>query len=185
MLAYSSVNHAGYVLIGLAAASSAGISAAMFYLLAYAFIVMGAFLVVQYASRAGARERSSIEDYRGFGRRHPVAGGLLALFLFSLAGIPPALSGFWAKYFVFQAGIDAGLTWLVVIGVISSVVAAFFYLRVVVISFLQDPTTPDTELQASPVLGLALGLAGVLTIAIGLAPQVLVTAAEAAGRILG
>jgi NADH-quinone oxidoreductase subunit N len=185
MLAYSSVNHAGYVLIGLAAASSAGISAAMFYLLAYAFIVMGAFLVVQYASRAGATERSSIEDYRGFGRRHPVAGGLLALFLFSLAGIPPALSGFWAKYFVFQAGIDAGLTWLVVIGVISSVVAAFFYLRVVVISFLQDPTTPDTELQASPVLGLALGLAGVLTIAIGLAPQVLVTAAEAAGRILG
>ena len=64
-------------------------------------------------------------------------------------------------------------------------VAAFFYLRVVVISFLQDPTTPDTELQASPVLGLALGLAGVLTIAIGLAPQVLVTAAQAAGRILG
>jgi NADH-quinone oxidoreductase subunit N len=185
MLAYSSINHAGYVLIGLAAASAAGISASMFYLLAYAFIVMGAFLVVQYASRAGARERSSIDDYRGFGRRHPVAGGLLALFLFSLAGIPPALSGFWAKYFVFQAGIDAGLTWLVVIGAISSVIAAFFYLRVVVITFLQDATAPEGELSGSPVLGVALALAGLATVAIGLAPQRLVDAAQMAGHILG
>jgi NADH-quinone oxidoreductase subunit N len=185
MLAYSSINHAGYILIGVAAATSGGISAAMFYLLAYAFMVMGAFAVVQYAAKAGGRERSSIEDYRGFGRRHPLAGGLLALFLFSLAGIPPALSGFWAKYFVFQAGIDAGLTWLVVIGVLSSVVAAFFYLRVVVVSFLTDATTPEPETAHSTAVGFALGLAGVCSIALGLAPQVLVTAARAAGHILG
>src|SRR5919197_6157122 len=173
MLAYSSIAHAGSLLIGMAAdpTNPEGISASMFYLLAYAFMVMGAFMVVQYASRlpeAGggpddggdARERSSLGDLRGLGRRHPWPAGLLALFMFALAGIPP-LSGFWAKYYVFQAGINAGLTWLVVIGVISSVISAFFY------------------------LGVALGTAAVLTVAIGLAPQALVTAAQTAGRILG
>jgi NADH-quinone oxidoreductase subunit N len=194
VLAYSSIAHAGFLMIGLAAATPEGISAAMFYLLAYAFMVMGAFMVVQYASRAdgtdaGGRdgaERTSLDDYRGFGRRHPVAGGLLALFLFSLAGIPPALSGFWAKYFVFQAGVDAGLTWLVVVGVVTSVIAAFFYLRIAVVAFLQEPEGVEEERPAtSPVLGLALGLAAVVSVAIGLAPQALVDAARAAGVILG
>src|SRR5919197_715793 len=122
MLAYSSIAHAGYLLIGLTAAPTnpEGISASMFYLLAYAFMVMGAFMVVQYASRlpeAGggpddggdARERSSLGDLRGLGRRPPWPAGLLALLMFPLAGTPP-LSGFWAKYYVFQAGINAGLT---------------------------------------------------------------------------
>jgi NADH-quinone oxidoreductase subunit N len=184
LLAYSSIAHAGFLLIGLVAATSEGVSAAMFYLLAYAFMVMGAFMVVQYGSRAGGAERTSLEDWRGFGRRHPLAGGLLALFLFSLAGIPPALSGFWAKYFVFQAGLDAGLAWLVVIGVLSSAVAAFFYLRVVVLTYLEEPAPAEAGVSRSPLLGLALAVAGLLTVAIGLAPQVLVDAARAAGRIL-
>ena len=80
ILAYSSITHAGFLLIGLVAATPEGISAAMFYLLAYAFMVMGAFMVVQHASRADGTERTSLEDYRGFGRRHLAAGGLLALF---------------------------------------------------------------------------------------------------------
>jgi NADH-quinone oxidoreductase subunit N len=135
MLAYSSISHAGYLLVGLAAAATvpAGISASMFYLLAYAFMVMGGFMVVQYASRLGppdtgpgeAGERSNLDDYRGFARRHPWAGALLAVFMLALTGIPP-LSGFWAKYYVFLAGIEAGLTWLVVVAVISSVISAFF-----------------------------------------------------------
>jgi NADH-quinone oxidoreductase subunit N len=185
ILAYSSIAHAGFLLIGVAAATAEGISAAMFYLLAYALMVMGAFMVVQFAGGSDETERTSLEDYRGFGRRHPVAGGLLALFLFSLAGIPPALSGFWAKYFVFQAGVDAGLTWLVVIGVITSVIAAFFYLRIAVVAFLQEPGEAEERRALSPALGVALGLASVLTVAIGLAPQVLVDAASAAGVILG
>jgi NADH-quinone oxidoreductase subunit N len=203
ILAYSSIAHAGFLLIGLAAATAEGISASMFYLLAYAFMVMGAFMVVQYASRADVAgvadgsghadvsdgndgtERTSLDDYRGFGRRHPVAGGLLALFLFSLAGIPPALSGFWAKYFVFQAGVDAGLTWLVVVGVVASAIAAFFYLRIAVIAFLQEPEGVEEPARTSPALVVALGLASVLTVAIGLAPQTLVDAARAAGVILG
>jgi NADH-quinone oxidoreductase subunit N len=199
MLAYSSVNHAGYVLIGLAAATAEGISASLFYLLAYALMVIGAFAVVQYAERgrlAGpdpedVEAGTALERWRGFGRRHPLAGGLLALFLFSLAGIPPALSGFWAKYFVFQAGVDAGLAWLVVVGVASSVVAAFLYLRIVVVTFLTEPAAEQVETAArparptSPALDFALVTAGVLTVALGFAPQALVTAAESAGRILG
>jgi NADH-quinone oxidoreductase subunit N len=206
MLAYSSIAHAGYLLIGLAAAptNAEGISASMFYLLAYAFMVMGAFMVVQYASRlpaasgelAGAaaaadggdgRERSSLEDLRGFGRRHPWPAALLALFMFALAGIPP-LSGFWAKYYVFQAGINAGLTWLVVIGVVSSAISAFFYLRVIMVTYLQEPAAREEAPEGGRpqvALGFALGVAAVLTVAIGLAPQALVTAAQTAGRILG
>jgi len=209
MLAYSSISHAGYLLVGLAAAATvpAGISASMFYLLAYAFMVMGAFMVVQYASRLGPPdpgppegsgepqggapvdwelgERSNLDDYRGFARRHPWAGALLALFMLALTGIPP-LSGFWAKYYVFLAGIEAGLTWLVVVAVISSVISAFFYLRVLVVAYLQEPAG-ETEPTAgrAPALGLALGLAGVLTVVIGLAPEVLVSAARTAERILG
>jgi NADH-quinone oxidoreductase subunit N len=258
MLAYSSIAHAGYLLIGLAAAPTnpEGISASMFYLLAYAFMVMGAFMVVQYAARtrqleaaaaavvpeaaavpapiAGGSEpprpsalasapepggasavtsalepdepdgAAPLDEFRGFGRRHPWHAALLGLFMFALAGIPP-LSGFWAKYYVFQAGINAGLTWLVVIGVVSSVISAFFYLRVIMVTYLQEPseqpaagalegTQPgglaqlDGQRARRPVglaLSVALGVAAVLTVAIGLAPQVLVTAAQTAGRILG
>ena len=190
MLAYSSISHAGYLLVGLAAAATvpAGVSASMFYLLAYAFMVMGAFMVVQYGARLGGGapdERASLDDYRGFARRHPWVGALLALFMLALTGIPP-LSGFWAKYYVFLAGIEAGLTWLVVVAVVSSVISAFFYLRVLVVAYLQEPAAEaETPAHRAPALGLALGLAGVLTVAIGLAPEVLVSAARTAERILG
>ena len=195
MLAYSSISHAGYLLIGVAAAATvpAAVSASMFYLLVYAFMVMGAFMVVQYVSRLGPPdddaigERSSLEDYRGLARRHPWAAGLLAVFMLALTGIPP-LSGFWAKYYVFLSAIEAGLTWLVVVAVISSVISAFFYLRVLVVAYLQEPVG-DAEAEAAPgrapALGLALGLAGALTVVIGLAPEALISAARTAERILG
>ena len=195
MLAYSSISHAGYLLIGVAAAATvpAAVSASMFYLLVYAFMVMGAFMVVQYVSRLGPaddeaiRERSSLDDYRGLARRHPWAAGLLAVFMLALTGIPP-LSGFWAKYYVFLSAIEAGLTWLVVVAVISSVISAFFYLRVLVVAYLQEPVG-DAEAEAAPgrapALGLALGLAGALTVVIGLAPEALISAARTAERILG
>ena len=194
MLAYSSISHAGYLLIGVAAAATvpAGVSASLFYLLVYAFMVMGAFMVVQYVSRLGppdddaVRERSSLDDYRGLARRHPWAAGLLAVFMLSLTGIPP-LSGFWAKYYVFLSGVQAGLTWLVVVAVISSVISAFFYLRVLVVAYLQEPAGEQGETAPgrTPALGLALGLAGLLTVAIGLAPEALISAARSAERILG
>ena len=194
MLAYSSISHAGYLLVGVAAAATvpAGISASLFYLLVYAFMVMGAFMVVQYVSRLGPpdddaiRERTSLDDYRGLARGHPWAAGLLAVFMLALTGIPP-LSGFWAKYYVFLSGVQAGLTWLVVVAVISSVISAFFYLRVLVVAYLQEPAGEQAETAPgrTPALGLALGLAGLLTVAIGLAPEALISAARSAERILG
>jgi NADH-quinone oxidoreductase subunit N len=249
MLAYSSIAHAGYLLIGVAAAATRpeGVSASMFYLLTYAPAVMGSFMVVEYAGRttpaaaaaavpvgagarvaevavpvaAGARpagpspagtgvgagapaagpptatddgmtaraeaepvERSRLEDFRGFGRRHPWPAALFAIFLLSLAGIPP-LAGFWGKYYLFQAGIDAGLAWLVVVAVVSSVISAFFYLRVIATMYLEEPAAAAAPVSRSWALSVALAVAGVLTVAIGLAPQALVSAAEAAGRILG
>jgi NADH-quinone oxidoreductase subunit N len=172
MLAYSSISHAGYLLIGVAAAATvpAGVSASLFYLLVDDAI----------------RERSSLDDYRGLARRHPWAAGLLAVFMLSLTGIPP-LSGFWAKYYVFLSGVQAGLTWLVVVAVISSVISAFFYLRVLVVAYLQEPAGEQGETAPgrTPALGLALGLAGLLTVAIGLAPEALISAARSAERILG
>jgi NADH-quinone oxidoreductase subunit N len=166
----------------------------MFYLLVYAFMVMGAFMVVQYVSRLGPpdddaiRERTSLDDYRGLARHHPWAAGLLAVFMLALTGIPP-LSGFWAKYYVFLSGIQAGLTWLVVVAVISSVISAFFYLRVLVVAYLQEPVGDDAAASPpagrAPALGVALGLAGLLTVAIGLAPEALIAAARSAERILG
>jgi NADH-quinone oxidoreductase subunit N len=194
MLAYSSISHAGYLLIGVAAAATvpSAVSASMFYLLTYAFMVMGAFMVVQYVSRLGPpdddaiRERTSLDDYRGLARGHPWAAGLLAVFMLALTGIPP-LSGFWAKYYVFLSGVQAGLTWLVVVAVISSVISAFFYLRVLVVAYLQEPAGEQAETAPgrTPALGLALGLAGLLTVAIGLAPEALISAARSAERILG
>src|SRR4029434_6376094 len=157
MLAYSSISHAGYLLVGVAAAATvpAGISASMFYLLVYAFMVMGAFMVVQYVPRLGPpdddaiRERTSLDDYRGLARHHPWAGGLLAVFMLALTGIP-ALSGVWAKYYVFLSGIQAGLTWLVVVAVISSVISAFFYQRVLVVAYLQEPAGDAPQGGARP-----------------------------------
>ena len=194
MLAYSSISHAGYLLIGVAAAATvpSAVSASMFYLLTYAFMVMGAFMVVQYVSRLGPpdddaiRERTSLDDYRGLARGHPWAAGLLAVFMLALTGIPP-LSGFWAKYYVFLSGVQAGLTWLVVVAVISSVISAFFYLRVLVVAYLQEPAGEQAETAPgrTPALGLAIGLAGLLTVAIGLAPEALISAARSAERILG
>ena len=124
----------------------------MFYLLVYAFMVMGAFMVVQYVSRLGrgtTRRSGSGRRWTTTGgwRRHPWAAGLLAVFMLALTGIPP-LSGFWAKYYVFLAG-EAGLTWLVVVAVISSVISAFFYLRVLVVAYLQEPVG-DAEAEVSP-----------------------------------
>ena len=136
MLAYSSIAHSGFLLTGVAAANPRAVSASLFYLAAYTFTIIGAFAVV-YAVGNPGEDRVSLNDYRGLWSSRPFLAGCLALLLISLAGVPPT-AGFWAKFEVFSAAADAGLYPLVVIGVLTSAIAAFFYVRVIVQMFLEE-----------------------------------------------
>jgi len=171
MLAYSSIAHAGFVLTGIVAVGETGISAALYYLVAYALTILGAFGVVMLVSARGER-RTSLASYAGLGRRSPLLAGLLSLFLLSLAGIPPT-AGFVAKVGVFQAAVDAGSWPLVLIGVLASVVAAFFYLRVIVLMFMHEPegdeATDETFLPR-----LVIGVSAALVLVLGVFPGLVI-----------
>ncbi|MDX1659635.1 MAG: NADH-quinone oxidoreductase subunit N [Nitriliruptorales bacterium] len=171
ILAYSSVAHAGYAAIGVVAASPEGLSGTLWYLVTYAVTTLAAFGSVVAIERR-RRGEVALVDLRGLGRTSPVLAGIFSLSLLSLAGIPPT-AGFAGKLTVFQAGVSSGLSWLVVIGVVSSVIAAFFYLRIMATMFLDDPDE-GTEL---PVIttGLSAGvsIAAALVIYLGIQPGVL------------
>jgi NADH-quinone oxidoreductase subunit N len=168
MLAYSSVAHAGFILTAVTAASAEGISAALFYLVAYASMIVGAFGVVMLVSVRG-EERTALTSYAGLARRSPALAALLTLFLLSLAGLPPT-AGFIAKVAVFAAAVRAGHWPLVLIAVLASVVAAFFYLRVVVLMYVQDSQELSVP-RATPVPSIALLAPAVLTLLFGVFPQ--------------
>jgi NADH-quinone oxidoreductase subunit N len=196
MLAYSSIAHTGYILVGLAAfgaapdgsaAESAGLFGVIFYSVAYSFMNLGAFAVVAALQRRPG-VTSQISTFSGLGRRAPVLAALMTLFLLSLVGIPP-LAGFWAKVNVILPALQVGgwLTLLAVLTMLNAAAAAFYYLRVVVYMYFRDApeTAPAVSVGGSTRLGL--GLAAVGTIAIGLVPPVtvaVITAAEGAARAL-
>ena len=169
MLAYSSIAHAGFVLMGLTAANQDGIQSALFYLLAYAVMILGAFGVVMLVSSRG-EERTALSSYSGLARRSPLLAGLMTLFLLSLAGIPPT-AGFIAKVNVFGAAVRAGHWPLVLIGVLASVAAAFFYIRLIVLMYMQEPRD---ELQPDESLAprVAIAVPAVLTLLLGVFPQI-------------
>jgi NADH-quinone oxidoreductase subunit N len=136
MLAYSSISHAGYILIGLAAGTSTGVAGVVFYLAVYTFMNLAAFGII--ALVEGENDTNlDINSYAGLGTKSPVLAALLAIIMFSLAGLPP-LAGFFAKYYVFIAAIKSGLTWLAILGIISSVISVYFYLRIVVLMYFKD-----------------------------------------------
>lgn len=183
MLAYSSIAHAGYVLIGLVAANNEGVSASLFYLLIYAVMVLGAFGAVVVSAPDGL-ERLSISEWAGVGRRHPLFGGAMTLFLLALAGIPPT-AGFTGKFLLFEAALRAGENALVVVGAVTTVIAAFFYVRLIVLIWLQEPPPAEQPLGASPALSTALALASAGTLAFGIWPQALIDLARNAGIFVG
>lgn len=160
MLAYSSIAHSGFLLIAVAAANSRGVSASLFYLAAYTLVILGAFAVVYAVARPG-EERIHLDDYRGLYARQPFAAATLALLLISLAGIPPT-AGFWAKVEVFSAAWSAGQYVLVVVGVLASAAAAFFYLRVIWVMIFDEPLEWVTGVEGT---SLAIGAAVVLAVA--------------------
>ena len=184
MLAYSSIAHAGFVALAIVAASRSGIAATLLYLLVYTAMTIGAFASVM-LFREGAHERVLLGKYAGLGVRRPFAAALFAFFLFSLAGIPPT-GGFWAKWYVFFAAIRAHYTWLAVIAVLGSVVAAFFYVRVAVVMFMQDPDSKDEmPLDRSIGLRVTLALCAGTVLAVGIAPGLFLSLAEKAATFAG
>jgi len=180
MLAYSSVAQAGFILIGVVAASPQGLASSLFYLIAYAFTTIGTFTVVSMV-RNSSGEATALSAWAGLGKRSPVVAAVFSLFLLSLAGIP-LTSGFIGKFGVFAAGIEAGAAWLVIIGVIASVIAAFFYVRVIVLMYFTEPTEETASVVIpSTFTTIALTAATVMTIALGVFPQWLLDVIEQAG----
>ncbi|RPI11836.1 MAG: NADH-quinone oxidoreductase subunit N, partial [Acidobacteriales bacterium] len=152
LLAYSSIAHAGYVLVALAARSDMGTAAAMFYLAAYALMNVGAFTVVGHICGKGERNLE-IDDYAGLGVRQPVTAALFTIFLLSLIGVP-LTGGFFGKFYIFRAALRADLIWLTVLGLLTSAVAAYYYLRLIVVMYMHEPAEAAPQL---PALGGALG----------------------------
>lgn len=177
MLAYSSIAHAGYVLVGLVAANHAGLSGVAFYLLAYAAMNLGAFSVVAVLAQHG-EEHTELRDFAGLAARKPLLAAVMALFMLSLTGIPPT-AGFWAKVAVFGAAIQAGFVELAVVGALTSVVAAFYYLGVIVVMYTQRPAEGLPGPKVPQGLALALIITAVLSVEIGLLPGPYLAFAEA------
>jgi NADH-quinone oxidoreductase subunit N len=183
LLAYSSIAHAGYLLMAFAALPNNGIPAVMFYTASYAAMNVGAFAVVSHFAGAGERF-VTLEDYSGLGRRSPILAGALTIFLLSLIGIP-VTGGFFAKFYVFSAAIQANLTGLVIIGVLNSAIGAYYYLRLIVYMYMREPRTdaPVTPVPAG--LGTALAISLLATIYLGVLPgRVLNYASQAMGDLL-
>jgi NADH-quinone oxidoreductase subunit N len=187
MLAYSSIAHAGYILVAFAAAAAtdhpeAGIAAALFYLVSYAIVKMGAFLIVAQVGGAGERH-VDIDDLAGLARRQPGMAACLSLFLLSLLGLPIA-AGFLGKFYVFNAALESNLIWLALLLALNSVIGAYYYLRVIVVMYMREPSQ---EIVAEPVpwtLAIALWIAAAGTIYAGLFPaRIIGFAAKAALNI--
>ncbi len=184
MLAYSSVAHAGYILAGLAAGSAAGYGAALFYLLAYTLMNVGAFGVMgalEWDGEQGADQ--TLDSLAGVGYRKPFLGVVMGVFMFALTGFPP-LAGFIGKYLVFAAAVDAGLIWLAVLGVLASVVSGYYYLRVLVVMWMTSPDeAPANARQPFPVgfaTAAVVGVCAVALLVLGVLPAGVIDATAAA-----
>jgi len=179
MLAYSSIAHAGYMLIGFAAGTDEAVSSVIYYLASYTFMNIGAFGVISYfessaknksAENNGEANLFKIKGYSGLGFKRPLIAAGMAVFMFSLAGIPPT-AGFFAKFYVFRAAIDAGLTGLAVIGALNAVVSVYFYLRVVLYMYMYDADIDFSEFsfRGSDSIALAISFIGIFIL--GLFPS--------------
>ncbi len=185
LLAYSSIAHAGYLLIAVVAATRVpqiGIKAALVYLVVYAFMQFGAFAVVTMLRRQDVIGEE-LKDLSGLFQRSPLAGTAMLLFMLSLGGIPP-MAGFWGKFWVFSAAIDGGYYWLAVIGVLNSAVSLYYYMRVVVFMWFKGEPT-GSEPVMSPAMAVLLAITIVGTIAIGVYPRPLFDLADFSARTLG
>jgi NADH-quinone oxidoreductase subunit N len=168
LLAYSSVAHAGYVLIGVVAVNSIGIWSVLFYLLAYTFITLGAFgTVILLERREYAGE--TIEDYAGLAKRSPFLAAMMLLFMLALTGIPPT-GGFVGKVYLFAAAVESGWTWLAVVGVLTSAISLYYYMGVVINMYQRDSSESTPVPLQSPALVGAIAFCAIATLALGVFP---------------
>jgi len=188
MLAYSSIAHAGYILVAFAASTTLGVAAVLFYLAAYVFMKVGAFLTITHLGQRG-ETRLDIQDYAGLGSKEPVLAAGFSLFLLSLLGLP-ATAGFLGKFLAFQSALDAhtahgtAVIWLVVIAAINSVIGAYYYLRVIISMYFAEPSKNYTPSSVAPALGAAILLAAIGTLYLGILPaQILAFARTAADSL--
>jgi len=183
LLAYSSIAHAGFILTAVIASSVAGLSGSLFYLATYGLTTVGAFAVITLVRDPGG-EADHLSRWAGLGKRSPLVAGIFALFLIAFAGIP-LTSGFVGKFAVFQAAIAGGATPLVIIGVVSSAIAAFFYVRVIVLMFFSDPVEDGPEVVVPSVFtGTAVAVGALATIVFGIVPEPLLSLANHAATQL-
>lgn len=180
LLAYSSIAHAGFILAGVIATTPEGVSSVLFYLAAYSFVTLGAFAVVTLVRDAGG-EATHLSRWAGLGRRSPLVAAVFAVFLLAFAGIP-LTSGFAGKFAVFSAAAQGGAVPLVIVGVISSAIAAFFYIRVIVLMFFSEPKADGpTVAVPSPMTSTAIAVGVAVTLVLGVAPQYFLDLANQAG----
>jgi NADH-quinone oxidoreductase subunit N len=185
MLAYSSVAHVGFILTGVIADNAAGLSATLFYLVAYSFSTIGAFAIVSLIRNADGVEDATLSHWAGLGQRSPIVGVMFSMFLLAFAGIP-LTSGFVSKLAVFKAAAQGGAVPLVVIGVIASGVAAYFYVRVIVSMFFTEATDDTPRVVAPGILSkVAIAVCAAVTVVLGIFPQPLLDLADQAAQLLG
>jgi NADH-quinone oxidoreductase subunit N len=170
MLAYSTISHVGYILLGILSGTAQGYQASMFYMISYVIVAAGAFGMILLLARQGF-EADKLEDFRGLNARSPWFAGMMAILMFSLAGLPPFI-GFWAKLGVLQAVLNVNYTWLAVVAVLFSVVGAFFYLRIVKLMYFDEPTE-TTLIGGSVVMRTLLSVNALLAFGLGVIPGTL------------
>ena len=167
MLAYSTISHVGFILLGILAGTADGYASAMFYTLAYAIMSLGGFGIVLYMSRAGF-EAENLDDYKGLNQRSPWFAFMMLILMFSMAGVPPTL-GFWAKLAVLSAVVDINMTWLAVVGVVFSIIGLFYYLRVIKLMYFDEPEEQQ-EITCGRDMQIALSTNSMAILALGLYP---------------
>ena len=176
MLAYSSIAHAGYMLLGVIPGTQEGLNAVMSYLLIYTFMNMGAFAIIIFLEKteeSGNRKDTELEDFAGFSVNHPILALSMLIFMFSLTGIPPT-AGFIAKMNIFMAAVQAGYIWLVVIAVIFSIISAYYYLRLVVNMFMKKAPEMQVMLVPHASISLAVMISALAVCVIGIFPSLLI-----------
>jgi NADH-quinone oxidoreductase subunit N len=182
VLAYSSIAHAGYALVGFAAGNGTGTAGILFYMLSYAFMNIGAFAIVILVSKKGDTN-GNVSDFAGLGFKKPILALAMTLFLFSLAGVPPA-AGFIGKFYLFSGAIQKGYIWLAVIGVLNSAASVYYYLRIMVVMYFTEATEEFEWIKVSAPVALALVIAAAGTLIPGIVPSVILEYAQLAVKMM-